>query len=375
MFLTRSKTSSAINEDQYRFKDNDNMLPLIPDDVIPVLEMASPSIDSALNSILPENAKDLTMHMISSWIIASRIAANNNTTKPSKMISKSSPKRHSKPSILRSWTSRSFLTRSKTSVAPLQTRATHISHQSTINHYDLPLQQNKQQEQDRTPSLTASSTFTASSLSVCEERNESLHTPLLQDVDNERPPLSRLPVSLKSMIDLLDTPPLIPDQSSLSLIEETLTPMSSAFLEGHGHLIDSPCSSTEENATQFVTDTSSSNMEDAENADIVITASTSNSKSMRTSISGMISSLGLTMKKAFKMKASQSSSIVQLKKSLSIQRHSSTNRDLHQAMASHESTVSIAISLLHCFFFKKKMLTVSVLFIAIFKPITDFPFH
>jgi hypothetical protein len=319
MFLTRSKTSSAISEEQQYHLSKDNMLPLIPDDMIPVLEKASPAIDSALNSILPENAKDLTMNMVSAWIISSRIAANNNS-KTVKNVSKLSPKPTSKPFILRSWTSRSFLVKPKASVAPLQTRGTQISEKPTID-YDLSL------HQDRTPSLTASSTFTASSLSTNKEQEEgSLLTPLLQDADKER----RLPVSLKSMIDLLDTPPLIPDQSSLSLIEETLTPMSSSFLEDHGHIVDSP--SSEASATIA---------ENTEHTNAVTPAPNMNPKSMRNSISSMISSLGLSMKKAFKLKPSQSSSIVQLKKSLSIQRHLSTSKGHQKASISRVSTVSI----------------------------------
>jgi hypothetical protein len=326
MFLTRSKTSSAISEEQYRFKGNDNMLPLIPYDMIPVLEKASPSIDSALNSVLPQEAKDLSMNMISAWIVASRIAANN------KLVSKASPKLPSKPSILRSWTSRSFLAKPKTSVVPLQTRSAQISEKPTINH-DLSVQQ------ERTPSLTGSSTFTASSLSTHEEE-DSLHTASLQDADQGRSPPSRLPVSLKSMIDLLDTPPLIPDQSNLSLIEETLTPMTSSFLAGHGHTINSPC--LEEDASQFAAT--------SENINAASTAPSTNPKSMRNSISSMISNLGLSMKKAFKMKTSQSSSIVQLKKSLSIQRHLSTSKGHRQAEISRVSTVSSEYIILYVSF-------------------------
>ncbi|KAK4510446.1 uncharacterized protein ATC70_004876 [Mucor velutinosus] len=309
MFLTRSKTSSAINEEQHV---DTNTYPTIPLDMLATIENAVPDMDSALSQILPDHAKHLMLNMISTWIISSRITLNNNIATDNKLQYRS----NSNKTTLRSWATRSFSLKPKPIVAPMQ----------------LPEIPDKIQEQQAPssspPSLANSSKSTLSSYE--EEDDDSLYTPRIDHAAGaptsataSKHPCSQLPVSLKSMIDLLDTPPLIPDTSTLSLIEESLTPLTSAFFEGQDHLATSPSSAVvgeSNNTIETASDIRHSNS-------IVATfASSKDAKSIGSSISTIFTQLGNSVKKAFKKKA-QSSSISQLKKTFSVQHHLSLNRE------------------------------------------------
>lgn len=293
MFLTRSKTSSALNHEQHRNRNKDNMFTPIPNEMISVLQDAVPSIKLALKPVLSETAHELVVEMISTWITTSRITTNNfnsTTNKP-------------KPVTLRSWASRSFSIKSN----PVVPQKTEISDTKLC----------------RTPSFTNSESSTSSfSITSVVDKNDmspSLYTPLLLDTASapttamvEKYVSSRLPVSLKSMIDLLDTPPLIPaDAKSLSLIEEALTPLTSTFFHDNDHieppLIDSPASVIAASYT-----TASENNDES----IITGISSKDSKSVRRSFSTIFTQLGHSVKKVFKKKPGSSS---RLKKTMSVQ--------------------------------------------------------
>lgn len=319
MFLTRSKTSSAINEEQHHI--DTNTYPLIPHDMLSIFENAVPNIDSALNQILPDNAKDLMLNMISAWIISSRIAVNNNENKLQNQSNKTS---------LRSWATRSFSLKPKPIVTPMQ-----LPEISEKNH-QLP------------PSLINSSRSTFSS---GEDDDTSLYTPLIENaadeptsapISKQQQPFSQLPVSLKSMIDLLDTPPLIPDTSTLSLIEESLTPLTSTFFEGQDHLAINPSSNAVEGGVTFKT---ASEINQSHSA-ITTIASSNDTRSIGHSISTIFNQLGNSMRKAFKKKA-QSSSISQLKKTFSVQHHLSLNKEQKSSFASPNDKVGSLFAVIY----------------------------
>lgn len=319
MFLTRSKTSSAINEEQHHI--DTNKYPAIPHDMLSTFENAVPNIDSALNQILPDNAKDLMLDMISAWIISSRIAVNNNGNKLQNQSNKTT---------LRSWATRSFSLKSKPIVAPMQ----------------LPEISDKNHQQP--PSLINSSRSTFSSE---EDENSSLYTQLIDNsadeptsapLSKQQQPFSQLPVSLKSMIDLLDTPPLIPDTSTLSLIEESLTPLTSTFFEGQDHLTINPSSDAVERNVTFKT----ASKINQSNSVIAMVTSSSDTKSIGHSISTIFSQLGNSMRKAFKKKA-QSSSISQLKKTFSVQHSLSLNKEQKLPFTSPNDKVGFLFTIMY----------------------------
>ena len=321
MFLTRSKTSSAINEEQHHI--DTNTYPIIPHDMLITFENAVPNIDAALNQILPDNAKDLMLNMISSWIISSRIAVNSNGNKLQTQSNKTT---------LRSWATRSFSLKPKPIVTPMK----------------LPEISDKNHQQP--PSLTNSSRSTFSS----EDEDNSLYTQLIDNSadgstsapdSKQQHPFSQLPVSLKSMIDLLDTPPLIPDTSTLSLIEESLTPLTSTFFEGQDHLAINPPSNA---AGRNVTFKTVSEINQSHSA-ITMVASSSDTKSIGHSISTIFSQLGNSMRKAFKKKA-QSSSISQLKKTFSVQHNLSLNKEQKLPFASPNDKVGFLLQLFKLYY-------------------------
>lgn len=291
MFLTRSKTSSALNHEKYRNKDN--VFTPIPNDMISVLQDAVPSIDFALKPVLSEPPHELVLNMISNWITTSRISSNN--------FSNNSNKKQ-KPVNLRSWASRSFSVRSK-SVVPQKTE---ISDPKLC----------------RTPSFTDSESSSSSfSIASAQQHDVSplMYAPLLLDTVGspatvliEKQVTSRLPVSIKSRIDLLDSPPPMPaDAKSLSFIEESLSPLSSTFFHDNEHIdpppVDSPASVI---AASFTT--ASEN-----NDESIITGVSKDSKSVRRSFSTIFSQLGHSVKKVFKKKVTTSES--RLKKTMSVQ--------------------------------------------------------
>ncbi|CEP19543.1 hypothetical protein [Parasitella parasitica] len=312
MFLTRSKTSSAINEQQQQQQQqhtNTSTIPIIPHDMLLTFENAVPNLDSALGQILPDNAKHLMLDMISSWIVSSRIALNNNKNKQLQNQS-------NKPT-LRSWAIRSFSLKPKPVVAPMQ--LSEFSDKAEGNH-----------QSSSPPSLVNSCRSTLSS----EEDNESLYTPMTDNVTDaattSKQPFSRLPVSLKSMIDLLDTPPLIPDSSTLSLIEESLTPLTSTFFEGQNLLTSSASAEPVATSTTTAADSAANNSaisstlpDDNHSHSVITTIASRDSKSIGHSISTIFTQLGNSMKKAFKKR----SSITQLKKTFSVQHHLSLNKE------------------------------------------------
>ncbi|KAF1803163.1 hypothetical protein FB192DRAFT_1366855 [Mucor lusitanicus] len=125
------------------------------------------------------------------------------------------------------------------------------------------------------------------------------------------------------MIDLLDTPPLIPDTSTLSLIEESLTPLTSTFFEGHNHLATSPSLAVVDESSNTLR--TSSDIHHSHSV-VATIASSKDAKSIGSSISTIFTQLGNSVKKAFKKKA-QSSSISQLKKTFSVQQHLSLSKE------------------------------------------------
>lgn len=288
MFLTRSKTSSTLSSERQGKVKGNNMFPLIPKELISDLEDAVPAIELALEPVLTETARELIVSMITTWLSTSRINTNNFDTT---VVSKP------KPATLRSWASRSLSIRSKSfSVAPQKII---ISDKKLGQHNRLP---------SFTHSESSSSSF--SIRSVKDQDNKQL--PSLNNTVSKIP-VSRLPVSLKSMVDLLDTPPLIPsDEKSLSLIEESLTPLSSAFFHDNNHLqphkTESPASVI---ASSFVTTSE-------ENVDSQMTITSKDPKIVRRSLSTMFTQLGHSVKKVFKKKP-EVSSVTKLKKTMSVQ--------------------------------------------------------
>ncbi|GAN09660.1 hypothetical protein MAM1_0281c09191 [Mucor ambiguus] len=332
MFLTRSKTSSAINEEQHV---DTNTYPIIPLDMLATIENAVPDMDFALGQILPNDAKHLMLNMISAWIVSSRITLNNNNTPTN--ADKLQYQSNSNKTTLRSWATRSFSLKPKPIVTPMQLAEIPDKIQEQQALSSLP------------PSLVNSSKSTLSSNE--EEDDDSLYTPLIDHATDapssatvSKHPYSQLPVSLKSMIDLLDTPPLIPDTSTLSLIEESLTPLTSTFFEGQNHLAISPSLAVDgESNSAFKT---TSNIHHS-NSVVATIASSKDAKSIGSSISTIFTQLGNSVKKAFKKKA-QSSSISQLKKTFSVQHHLSLNKEQTSSFtppnekAAHRSFSSLA---------------------------------
>ncbi|KAI8641839.1 hypothetical protein BD408DRAFT_432918 [Parasitella parasitica] len=301
MFLTRSKTSSAINEQQ-QHRTNTSAIPVIPHDMLLTFENAVPDFDSALSQILPDHAKRLMLDMISSWIISSRIAVNNNENKLQHQSNKTT---------LRSWATRSFSLKPKSVVTPMP--ATEISDKIEENH--------------QPPLLLANSS--RSTLSSKED-DESLYTPINDNVADavatSKQPFSQLPVSFKSMIDLLDTPPLIPDSSTLSLIEESLTPLTSTFFEGQNQIetnssSPAPAAATAAAAAENVR--SNTLPLDNHSHSVITTIASRDSRSIGRSISTIFIQLSNSMKKAFKKKTS----ISQLRKTFSVQHHLSLSKE------------------------------------------------
>lgn len=323
MFLTRSKTSSAINEEQHV---DTNTYPVIPLDMLATIENAVPDMESALSQILPDDAKHLMLNMISAWVVSSRITLNNSSTDNKLQYQPNSNK-----ATLRSWATRSFSLKPKPIVTPMH----------------LPEIPDKIQEERASssspPSLVNSSKSTLSSNE--EEDDDSLYTPLIDHAADaptsataSKHPYSQLPVSLKSMIDLLDTPPLIPDTSTLSLIEESLTPLTSTFFEGQDHLATSPSSAVineSSNTFKMASDIHHSN------SVIATIASSKDTRSIGSSISTIFTQLGNSVKKAFKKKA-QSSSISQLKKTFSVQHHLSLNKEQTSSFTPPNEKVSLS---------------------------------
>ncbi|GAA5805583.1 hypothetical protein HPULCUR_011102 [Helicostylum pulchrum] len=286
MFLTRSKTSSALNSEQHGKSKGNNMFPLIPKEMISDLEDAVPAIELALQPVLSESAKELLVNMISTWITTSRISTNNFNAP---VVNKP------KPVNLRTWASRSFSIRSKSFIAPQKTEIS----DTKLGH-------------DRTPSFTDSESSTSSFSITSVKNRDNDNSPLLNSLGAKKH-VSRLPVSLKSMIDLLDTPPLIPsDEKSLSLIEESLTPLSSTFFHDNNHLqphnTDSPASCI---AVSF-------NTVSEENGESEMTSTSKDSKFVRRSFSTIFTQLGHSVKKVFKKKPEISSG-TKLKKTMSVQ--------------------------------------------------------
>lgn len=312
MFLTRSKTSTALSEEQLGNDMKNNVFSTIPNELISVLEEAIPAMDSALKPVLCEEGHKLVLNTISAWIVSSRMVDNN-----LKMNNKT------KHMSFRSWATRSF---------PIKPKATVVA---PVTQLKLEISDNKLCHQ-RIPSITDSAS-SASSFSIASMREQqnldyeheaspSLYTPLLHDSEDTptseyMDTISKIPVSLKSMIDLLETPPLIAsDEKSLSLIDETLTPLSSTFFHDNDHIqqkqsenepADSLCPPT---APTFTT---ASDLESA----IATTVSFKDSKNMRRSVSNMFMHIGSTVKKAFKKKSQPSSvsSVSGMKKAFSIQ--------------------------------------------------------
>ncbi|KAI8080741.1 uncharacterized protein B0P05DRAFT_539399 [Gilbertella persicaria] len=229
MLLTRSKTSSAISNKRHKTKENQHEgFPMIPTDLI----------------------SQIMLDMMTVWIFASRVADNQHSTSNAKPNQSTS---------IRSWATRSFLVRSKSSL----------------------------------PSLPPAPLPQPNESSLSEHRQE---------------PTNKLPISLKSMTDLLETPPLIPDGSSLSLIEETLTPLSSAFFQPQ-EATRAPSLSSEENQSQSI---------------VTTVASSRDIRSVRRSLSSIFNHFGSSVKNAFKKKT-RSTSFAQLKKTFSVQQHLSTH--------------------------------------------------
>ncbi|EPB81215.1 hypothetical protein HMPREF1544_12020 [Mucor circinelloides 1006PhL] len=298
------------------------------------IENAVPAMESALSQILPDHAKHLMLNMISAWIISSRITLNNNSINDNKLQHQS----NSNKTTLRSWATRSFSLKPKPIVTPMQ-QLTEIPDKI----------QEQQALSSSPPSLVNSSKSTLSSNE--QDDDDSLYTPLINDAADaptsataSKQPFSQLPVSLKSMIDLLDTPPLIPDTSTLSLIEESLTPLTSTFFEGQGHLaVDSSSVAVGESNNTFKT---ASDIHHSNSA-IATIASSRDTRSIGNSISTIFTQLGNSVKKAFKKKA-QSSSISQLKKTFSVQHHLSLNKEQTSSFtppnekAAHRSFSSLA---------------------------------
>lgn len=331
MFLTRSKTSSALNtyeqQQQQQLKKQQqqhtaDFPPLIPKEMISVLQDAMPSIESALKPVLPSAANELIVDMLSTWITCSRIAAANNDFNNNSMPNKPSTAATAiKPMTLRSWASRSFsVNRSKSTVAVAQLQQPLKIEISDPNN-------NKLCSNDyTTPSLSwVSASSSRSSLSISEEEDDNeLYTPLL--LDSAAPPTSvTIPVSLKSMIDLLDTPPLIPDDAkSLSLIEETLTPLSSTFFHddnesGKNLAVENKTTERIESSPMAATFTTVKSVTST-------TKGTAEIKSIRRSISTIFVQLSNSMKKVFaaNKKKSRSTDISVLKKTLSVQHNLSS---------------------------------------------------
>lgn len=312
MFLTRSKTSSALSEEQLGNEMRNNAFSTIPTELISVLEEAIPAMDSALKPVLCETGHKLVLNMISTWIVSSRMVDNN-----LKMNNKT------KHMSFRSWATRSF---------PIKSKATVVAPATQLK---LEISDNKLCHQ-RIPSFTdsASSTSSFSITSVGDQQNldyrhdasPSLYTPLLHDSEDaptsaNMDTASRIPVSIRSMIDLLETPPLIAsDDKSLSLIDETITPLSSTFFHDNDHIqqkqsknepVESPTSTT---APTFTTASENESR-------VATTVSFKDTKNMRRSVSNMFMQIGSSVKKAFKKKSQPSSvsSVTGMKKAFSIQ--------------------------------------------------------
>ena len=305
MFLTRSKTSSAICEDNYvQGTTKENGFPVIPVELISILEASIPAIDNALKPILDKPGHDLLINMISSWVISSRIAGANlkmNNVKPKSLS-------------LRTWASRSFPNRSKSIlVAP-----------ATQQKHKIEISERRNLSLKRVPSLT-NSLSSDSSFSTASIQEDCLNKPRMQHTTlDHKKVTSQLPVSLKSMIDLLDTPPLIPsDARSLSLIDESLTPLSSNFFHSND-----PLEHVQESINL------GSSLSKAESGAIV---SLKDPKLMKRSFSTVIFQIGHSVKKAFKKKSQPSSvaSVTGSKLSSSAQDQLTTSRDTSTRSVSH----------------------------------------
>jgi hypothetical protein len=330
MFLTRSKTSSALSDERLGNGNKDNVFPVIPTEMISVLEDSIPAIELALKPVLCESGHELIVNMISTWIITSRIAENN-------------LKINHKPKSLtfRSWASRSFPIKSKSIVvAPVvQQQKIEIS-DTNLCHKRIP---------SFTNSESSTSSFSTTSIKDQQDLNydgasPSLYTPLLHDLAN--PPtseamenVSKIPVSMKSMIDLLETPPLIhSDERSLSLVDENLTPLSSTFFHDNEHTQKQKQSG--QSPASLIAPTFTTASENGDDSIAVTTVSLKDSKSMRRSLSTMFLQIGHSVKKVFKRKSQTSSvaSVNGMKKAFSVQE----NLSLRQNISKHVVSVCYA---------------------------------
>lgn len=328
MFLTRSKTSSALNNEQLGSGIKDNVFPVIPTEMISVLEESIPAIDLALKPILSESGHELIVNMISTWVITSRITDNNLKINNNK----------SKPLSFRSWASRSFPIKSKLIVvAP------------AVQQQKIEISDNKLCHK-RIPSFTHSES-TASSFSnttvedqpdlIYDNNSPNLYTPLLHDsVDSPTSEVkgcvSKLPVSLKSMIDLLETPPLIhSDDKSLSLVDENLTPLSSTFFHDNDHIQEQKQSN--QSPASIIAPTFTTASENGSGSGAITTISLKDSKSMRRSLSTMFIQIGHSVKKAFKKRPQPPSiaSVTGITKAFSVQE----NLSLHPSISKHAVSI------------------------------------
>jgi hypothetical protein len=352
MFLARSKTSSALNtyeqqpQQQPKHVKNNTaeFPPLIPKEMISVLQDAIPSIESALKPVLPQSANELIVEMLSTWITCSRISAANNDFTSAVPINKAvaaKPAAPIQPMTLRSWVSRSFSmhnNKPKSAVGAIITTA----HQQPLI---IEISDNNKLcnniYNDSTPSLSSASSSN-SSFSIKEDdvnNSPSLYTPLLLD-SAAAPTSATIPVSLKSMIDLLDTPPLIAsddgDCKSLSLIEEALTPLSSTFF----HDNDDNDNNSDEQVTAIVE--SSPMASTFTTAKSITSTAKAEAKSVRRSFSTIFVQLGNSMKKVFatNKKKSRSTDISRLTKSLSVQHNLSTIAENQQHLSSVKQHIS-----------------------------------
>lgn len=307
MFLTRSKTSSALNYEKYRNKDQG--LTAIPSDMISVLQDAMPAMTLALQPVLSQPAHELVVQMLSTWISSSRITLHED-------------KKPTKPVNLRSWATRSFsVNKSKSAVVVPQ----------KFEISDPP-------KLCRTPSFTDSESSCSSSSFSLHHASPSMYAPLLLDstaqpADLLLPPpsqtttaitttgttekhVSRLPVSLKSRIDLLDTSG---DTKSQLFIEESLTPLSSTFFNDNEHINPPPTTTVIAVETDSPASVIAPSFTTAseENEESISTGISKDSKSVRRSFSTMFTQLGHSVKKVFKKKATVSDS--RLKKTMSVQ--------------------------------------------------------
>ncbi|KAI8885433.1 hypothetical protein K501DRAFT_270700 [Backusella circina FSU 941] len=325
MFLTRSKTTVGRLSDHATDKSGKHnvMLTSIPPDQFTIIKDALPSIELALEPVVPDAAHQLIVEMLSSWIQSSQPSsldyeATREVPKPTAIthdtynLKQQKPKESWQPvKLIRSWTTRSFSTK----VVPKNVPEQWPKGGSSIEISDPPVPSSNNPSQitrevPRTPSLTNSST---SSLSARHSLPEIVESPVQQQ---STPSVKEFPVldisknKSNSHLDLGKSH----NNSINTPSSSQCKPPPKASIPG------SILSHSTHNPSQITLPSSSIGISESQVNDNAIVP-IKGSRYVRRSFSTMISNLGHSVKKVFKKKSrfSENQHYNRLMKTMSVQ--------------------------------------------------------